>query len=238
MSIQIKRLCVCLLPIVLLSACDDKDSSSSMVNEVVTPPAPVNYSYQLTVTNLTYAQPMSPIAVALHNEEQFWEVGLPSSEALEIMAESGENSDLLAQEYVLSGASGAGMLMPGMSETIDVTLTDTMPTMFSVATMLVNTNDAFTGVNAMDIANLAVGESISLTTSSYDAGTEKNTEQAETIPGPAGGGEGLNAMRDDVDFVAMHPGVVSNEDGLTMSALTFDHRFDNPTLKVVIERTE
>jgi hypothetical protein len=125
-----------------------------------------------------------------------------------------------------------------MSETIKVTLTDTEPMMLSLATMLVNTNDAFSGVNALSLANLAVGESISMTTSSYDAGTEKNSEMMSTIPGPAAGGEGFNEMRDDVDFVAMHAGVVSVDDGLSTSVLTQAHRFDNPTLAVSITRTE
>jgi hypothetical protein len=104
--------------------------------------------------------------------------------------------------------------------------------------MLVNTNDAFSGFNAMDIANLEVGESISLRTGSYDAGTEKNSESMASIPGPAAGGEGYNEARDDVDFVAMHPGVVSMDDGLMSSALTQAHRFDNPTLAITFTRTE
>ena len=104
--------------------------------------------------------------------------------------------------------------------------------------MLVNTNDAFTGVTAKDISNLAVNESISLLTSSYDSGTEKNSELMATIPGPAAGGEGYNEMRDDVDYVAMHPGVVTKDDGLAQSVLTQDHRFDNPTLSITITRVE
>ena len=85
---------------------------------------------------------------------------------------------------------------------------------------------------------MAVGEIYSFNTSSYDAGTENNSELSTTIPGPAAGGEGFNADRDDVNVVAMHPGVVSKDDGLTNSVLSFSHRFDNPTLSVVITRVE
>lgn len=216
-------------------------SNNSNDDVVVTPPPPpppVNYTYEVKVTNLTNAQPMSPVAVVLHNEGQLWQLGESASNALEVMAESGDNSNLLAESVVLASQSGAGILAPGSTETITVTLQDTMPMMMSIATMLVNTNDAFTGLNAMELTNLAVGESISLRSGSYDAGTEKNSELMSSIPGPAGGGEGYNEMRDDVDFVAMHPGVVSMDDGLSTSVLTQAHRFDNPTLSISVTRTE
>lgn len=229
-----------LTAILLLAGCND-DNSTTMIEETPEPPPPmpVTYSYQLVVRNLTYAQPMSPLAVVLHDEGALWTIGEPASIALETLAESGDNTSLLAQEIVLVGQSGAGLLMPGMSETIDISIEDNEPDHISLATMLVNTNDAFTGINAMQLSNLAVGESISVTTSSYDAGTEKNTEWLTTIPGPASGGqgEGFNEMRDDTDKVAMHAGVVSVDDGLTTSVLTQAHKFDNPTLKITISRT-
>jgi hypothetical protein len=167
-----------------------------------------------------------------------------ASVALENLAESGDNSAVLAESIVLSGQGGAGLILPGMSEMVDISYTvsdeNNAPTMLSLATMLVNTNDAFTGINALAVNNLAVGESISLTTSSYDSGTEKNSELMATIPGPAGGGtgEGFNAERNDIDKVAMHSGIVSADDGLMVSALTQAHRFDNPTLAVMVTRTE
>jgi len=229
----------CLSPLLLIASCgSDNDTAVVVTPPVVVTPTPVNYSYQVSITNLTYAQPMSPIAVVLHNEGQLWELGEMASVALENLAESGDNSMVMALDMVLAGQSGADVLMPGATELIDVTLTDTMPMMLSLATMLVNTNDAFTGINAMEITNLAIGESISLRTSSYDAGTEKNSEMMSTIPGPADGGEGYNATRDDVDFISMHAGVVSVDDGLSTSILTQAHRFDNPTLAISITRTE
>lgn len=223
---------------VVLSAILTGCGSDNDITEPVEPPAPVNYEYSIKVVNLTTAQPMSPITVALHNEGKFWEIGLPASNALENLAEGGDNTLLLDDALVLSGVSGEAPLPPGMSETIIISIEDTMPEHISIVSMLVNTNDAFTGITAMNISNLAVNESISLVTSSYDAGTEKNSELMATIPGPAAGGEGYNEMRDDVDFVAMHPGVVTTVDGLTQSVLTQDHRFDNPTLSITITRVE
>jgi len=221
---------------VLLAACGGGSSSSS--DNETPPPQIVTYTYEVSVTNLTNAQPLSPVAVILHNEGNLFELGESASVALETLAESGDNSQVLADSMVLSGASGAGVIMPGMSETISVNITNTLPTKFSTATMLVNTNDAFSGINAMSIENLAVGESISVRTSSYDSGTEKNSELMATIPGPVAGGEGFNAERDDVDFIGMHQGVVSKDDGLMQSVLTEAHRFDNPTLAISITRTQ
>ena len=221
--------------LLLLSACNDSNNDDEVM---VTPPPPIIYSYEISVTNLTQAQPMSPIAVMLHNEGDFWQVGTSASNALEKLAESGDNSELLDNNIILVGKSGAGILPAGMSETIMLDIQDNIPAKLSLATMLVNTNDAFTGINALAIENLAVNESISVFTSSYDAGTEKNSELMATIPGPAAGGEGFNSARDDVDFVAMHAGIVSQDDGLMQSVLTQAHRFDNPSLKVTIKRVK
>jgi hypothetical protein len=238
-----KQLALTALTTLMISACGGSSSSSEMMMPE-TPDPMITNSYQVTVTNLTYSQPMSPVALVLHNDGQLWSVGEMATVALENLAESGDNSAVLAESMVLAGQGGAGLLLPGMSEVIDVSYTftgqDNAPMMLSLATMLVNTNDAFTGINALAVNNLAVGESISITTSSYDSGTEKNSELMATIPGPAGGGtgEGFNAERDDIDKVAMHSGIVSVDDGLTVSALTQAHRFDNPTLAVMVTRTE
>lgn len=223
---------------ILLSACGGNISSVDAPTSAEPTPTPVSYSYEITVTNLTTAQPMSPVAIVLHNEGRFWQLGSQASTALEVLAESGDNTTLLAEANVLSGVSGTGVLISGASETFNITLQHTLPMMLSLATMLVNTNDAFTGVNAMKIEHLDVDESISVQTSSYDAGTEHNSELMGTIPGPAAGGEGFNEIRDDVNFVSMHKGIVSQDDGLAQSVLTQMHRFDNPTLMVTVTRTQ
>ena len=103
--------------------------------------------------------------------------------------------------------------------------------------MLVNTNDAFIGKNSLAINNLEVDESITVYLPVYDAGTEGNNELAGTIPGPADGGEGYNALRADVNIVSRHPGVVTQEEGYDDSILDSSHQFDSPAAKLVIKRT-
>ncbi len=222
----------------LLGACSDDDDDEEMMVEPELTPMPVNVSYEVSVTNLTYGQPMSPIGVALHSEGQLWMVGESASAELEQMAEGGDNSALLALSVVNASASGDAPFGPGATQTVTVTIEDTTDSKLSLVSMLVNTNDAFTGLNAIDLASLAAGDSWTGYAGVYDAGTEANSEMAGTIPGPIDGGTGFDAARDDVDFVAMHPGVVSMDDGLSTSVLTQAHRFDNPAVYITITRTE
>jgi hypothetical protein len=221
----------------LLTACDDDDDNASTST---TTPEQVNASYDITVTNLTNAQPLSPAAVILHQEGNLWTVGEAASSELEQMAEGGDNSALRGLGVVRAEASGAAPIGPGGSETISVSIEDSTDVKLSVATMLVNTNDAFSGLDAWDLGQLATGDSWMTVSGVYDAGTEANTEAAGTIPGPADGsdGAGFNADRNDVNFVAGHPGIVSSDDGLSNSVLTSQHKFDNPAIRIKVTRTE
>ena len=113
-----------------------------------------------------------------------------------------------------------------MSQVLELTVASDQSMMFTVASMLVNTNDAFTGLKQQALSNLAVGEQLTLLGSVYDGGSEANTESAGTIPGPADNGQGYSSVNDDVGFVAMHSGVVSHDDGLSVSVLNQSHRFE------------
>lgn len=236
---------VCAIGLTVTACGNDSPDLNSLIPDTpaATPaptpdPAPVISSYEVTVHNLTNAQPLSPVAVALHSEGSLWTIGEAASEELEYLTEGGDNSFLLGLSSLAATASGTGPIGPGSSETISVSIEDNSEALISVVTMLVNTNDAFSGVNAQSLADLAVGDSWNAYGRVYDSGTEANSEAAGTIPGPADGGAGFDATRDDVDVVAMHPGVVSNEDGLSQSVLTQAHRFDNPAIKITITRTE
>jgi len=223
----------CLL---LLSACGS--DNNSVVEPPPPPPEPAEYSYSVTVTNLTYAQPLSPVAIVLHNDSKMWMTGEASSQALEKLAESGDNSDFISDSNALASNSGEDVVIPGLASTIEVSTTDRNATFFTAATMLVNTNDAFTGLTGVDISTMAIDDVKSWNLNVYDSGTEANSEAMGTIPGPADGGIGFDETRNDVDFVALHSGVVSQDDGLSSSILTQAHRFDNPAIKLSITRTK
>ncbi len=223
-----------------LSACGSDDNENVMTPEPPALPTPVNVSYEITLTNLTHLQPLSPVAVILHQEGSLWGIGESASVELEQMAEGGDNSGLLGLSMVLASESGVAPIPPGGSETISITVQDITDAKLSIASMLVNTNDAFTGLNAWNLDQLEVGQSYRVNAKVYDAGTEANSEALGTIPGPADGSEGAGYLeqRNDVDFVAGHPGVVTADDGLTSSVLNSMHKFDNPALRIVITRSE
>jgi hypothetical protein len=219
-----------------LTVCDDNDVEENEV--VMAAPVATEYSYQVVVTNLTHAQPLSPIAVALHGDSKMWQIGEMASVALEKLAEGGDNKDFLALDTNLAISMSEGPVIPGSSVTLTITTEDVTATYLTVATMLVNTNDAFSGLTGVDISTLAVEQQKSWYLSVYDSGTESNDEAAGTIPGPADGGTGYDAMRNDINVVGYHSGVVSQDDGLSNSVLTQAHRFDNPAVKLTITRTK
>ena len=180
---------------------------------------------------------MSPLAVVLHNENyKVYTLGESASAALENLAEGGDNSVLIDTSTgttdVEQSFSASGLIAPGV--TVDVTV-DSNAGHLSLATMLVNTNDGFIGLNAYDLSLLSKGDEATVELPTYDAGTEVNSETSGTVP--AQGGEGFNADRDDSNgLVRVHAGVVTADDGLSSSALSSIHRFDNPTAKVTIKR--
>ena len=235
-----------LLLVITLSACGS-DSSSSDQNSVPSDETGADDSvqsarYRITVTNITHSQPMSPLAVILHGDgHRAWELGLPASPGLEVLAEGGDPTDFIQMAaddpLVWLTASGADIIAPGGSQELDLNVTGPAEDLYlTAATMLVNSNDAYGGINAAPLSHLAVGQSAILTAKAYDAGTEQNSERPESIPGPAAGGEGYNGARDDLDMVRIHPGVISSDDGLAQSALTGAHRWDNPVFKLVVTR--
>jgi len=188
-------------------------------------------SFRIDLVNLTANQPMSP-PVAATTDHSWWNDGSAASIALEHLAEGGDASALIDGEK--NAVQTSSLLLPGMTASLTLKTDDERP-MLSLATMLVNTNDAFSGLTAEDLSDLHSGEQRILWLPARDAGTEANSESAATIPGPAGGGEGFNADRDDVTgVVTLHPGVVGAEAGASGSALDASHRFDNPVLRVTI----
>lgn len=202
--------------------------------------------YSITVTNLTSGQPFSPLVYSLHYSGfSPFTIGMPATIGLEKIAESGAAEDFISaarsNSNVVIAEHATGLTLPGETKTLSVTLSIDMAKsnqlLFSLVNMLGNTNDAFAGVDGAAIGALAVDQSLTLNAISYDAGTEMNTESAATVPGPASGGEGFNALRDDIaDQITVHPGAVTHDDGKTDSTLTQIHRWDNPVARITITR--
>ena len=211
-----------------LAACSDNNNTD-------TTNAAVTKTYAVKITNLTQNQPMSPPAAILHDSSfSVWNIGTAASSALEMLAEGGSNGALLALQSGKPQFDAGAPLAPGGS--INFTLSsDNNLDRLTIAAMLVNTNDAFTGLNGRELSQLSIGQTMIIETNVYDAGTENNTELAGTMPGPADGGEGFNALNDDItQVVTLHGGVVTSDDGYNDSVLNESHRFDNPAMRISI----
>jgi hypothetical protein len=227
----------------MMSSVAASEMASSAASSMV---SLVSVKYSVTVTNLTAGQPISPVAFALHQPEfSAFKVGMPASLGLEKIAESGDATDYLAavssDAMVMASGKADGGIMPGGNTMVmvDASVDPEMMSHLSLSmlAMLGNTNDGFTGLNAIKLGQLDVGQSMTLDAISYDAGTEWNAETAETVPGPAAGGEGFNAERSDANNqVTMHPGLVTKDDGKADSALTNLQKWDNPVARITITR--
>ena len=217
----------------LMSGCGDNDTEI----ETTSSNEPVLLSYKITVSNLTYGQPMSPIVVAYHDMgTAIYKVGEKATVGLEKLAEGGDNSAFLSelskQSFIAEYQSGTKLIKPSEKDT--VIIESQKAECISVASMFVNTNDGFVGINCVNVSQMKVNDKKVAYLTTYDAGTEANTETKETVAGLEG--EGFNSNRDDKDFISVHAGVITKDDGLLTSGLTQSHKWDNPSAFILIER--
>jgi len=207
-------------------------------------------TYRVTLQNLTEGQALTPPLIATHAYgTHIFTVGEPASAELQAVAENGNNMllhDLLmADSRVLDIAEGAtGPLVPAanpgnteFTDSADVIITgDPSARFLSLASMLICTNDGFTGLNSVRLP--PAGAKIILT-SGYDAGTEMNTEDfADLVPpcqgligvssADAGTGES-NPMLAENGVITYHAGIQGGDD-----LLPDVHGWKNPVAKITI----
>jgi len=210
--------------------------------------------YEVTITNLTSGQPLTPPVVATHRRSlEVFEVGEDASFEVKEIAENGNNGPLLSAlgsnkrvyevlqagmgPLVPAGAPG-GALFPD-SVTFTISAEDGAKYLSFVA-MLVCTNDGFTGVDGMRLPK-KVGQSVITYTAGYDAGTEVNTEDfADIVPpcqgligvssGEPGAGASDPALAEDEDIMH-HPGIQGGAD-----LVPGVHGWADPVAKIVITR--
>ncbi|HEY7867360.1 MAG TPA: spondin domain-containing protein [Psychromonas sp.] len=193
------------------------------------------FIYEVTLLNITQGQIFSPPALMTHAAKmKLWQAGETASLALEKLAEGGDASELSALSGIHQSQISGTPVTPGDSISWTLEIKKGAPFSVSLATMLINTNDGFTGFTDMDLSSLALGDSYQKMLAVYDAGTEMNNEVA--VPGL--GGEGFNASRiGDVNRVYVHAGVLTTHE-LSGSNLLPEHKFDNPAGKLTIKRMQ
>ena len=198
-------------------------------------------TYRVTIKNLTSGQPLSPPVVATHRgEDQLFEVGEPASVGVREIAENGNNAPILAfleanpfgtiSDFESSSVplfpagtpGGTGTPNPpDFPDEVTFTLTvDKHVRHLSVVTMLVCTNDGFTGVNGLELPKKA-GRSVTVRTNGYDAHTEVNDEDlAHIVPpcqliGVSSGEPGMdvsNPAHAEGGVIAHHEGIKGGGD--------------------------
>ena len=190
-------------------------------------------TWRITIENLTTGQPLSPPIWMTHKKKaKLFQVGQMASHAFAPLAEDADTSLLEAGLPKLRGVYKVGVgtaapIGPGATASFEV-MTKRKFNRLSLATMGVNTNDAFTGVNSYRLR----GKSRMIFRQMYDAGTEANTELPGDIPGPCCGMGGVRVAEGDV--IRHHDGILGVTDGIDPAAYNWD--VDKPVMKVTIER--
>jgi hypothetical protein len=196
----------------------------------------VNPTYEVTIENMTPAtvpggsQPFSPpILATLNPRVRTFRVGRYASDELIRIAEEGDYGPLATRldgsRGVHAVVTGTDPILPGGSATFEIAAGHAFDRL-SMALMLVNTNDGFTGVDRLW---LPAGGSVSYYLNAYDAGSEQNTELASDIPGPCCGSHDQGP--DEHLRIRRHPGILGVGD---LDA--GDYGWTDPTAKLTITR--
>jgi hypothetical protein len=169
--------------------------------------------YRVTVANLTPpgSQPLSPPLLVVHSSRaDVWSVGDIASHGVAAIAEDANNavleSALTGFPGVRSATTGAGGPIPsGTSRSYTVETAGRFDRL-SLLTMLVNTNDAFTGLDSLHLRSRPT----TVSSAAYDAGSERNNERTTHIPGPCCNNP---FVRDPEGHpIAMHEGITGRGD--------------------------
>jgi hypothetical protein len=193
--------------------------------------------WQVTIENLTPAgpgapgsQPLSPPLFVVHSgRADVWSVGEIASHPVAAIAEDANNGPAESALGQLRGVrdvfTGAGGPIPSGASRMFMVETGGKFSRLSVVTMLVNTNDAFTGLDSLRLR----GDRIVRSRIAYDAGSEQNNELAAFIPGPCCGNP---FVRDpEGELIRRHPGITGFAD---LDPAVYG--WEGPVAKITIER--
>ena len=207
--------------------------------------------FDVTITNLTNQIYFTPFLVAAHPEgNNLFVTGQPASANLQAMAEGGDISGLEADVNGLGATVVAnpvgGVMGPASSVTFNMNTDGTSNDRLSIVSMLLPTNDAFAGLNAVAIPTEP--GTYTFNVNAYDAGTEANDEILNgggapgapgmpADPGGLAGTGGTGAAGADANTnVHIHRGSLGDTDA-TGGASDLDsrvHRWLNPVIRVTI----
>ena len=206
-------------------------------------------TYEVTVTNITPGQPITPPLLVTHAKDAgFFSTGHEASQQLQQLAENGNAVPLVemleAKNGVFDIVQGTAPLVPandpgetGLNYSETFTINSEGPLRYlSFASMLVCTNDGFAGI---DSVKLPLNQR-TVYAMGFDARTEVNTEDFADLVPPCQGAIGISsddegtgasnpAIAED-GVIIPHPGIMGGED------LTDAHAWNNPAVKIDIVR--
>jgi len=196
-------------------------------------------TYEITITNLTSGQPITPAVFVAHNgRNELFKKGHEASNGIQQLAENGGVGVLAAEvagnpDVAASAVVGAVPLAPGTSASVTLQVVGDVRR-FSLASMLVCTNDGFGGINSKKLPK-DIGDEKAYYAKAYDAGTEVNTELFEDLVPPCDGdlttGVGTsNPALAQGGTIQRHAGIEGVGD------LTEAHDWHGAVIRVTIER--
>ena len=195
--------------------------------------------FEVSVTNLTGGQPLTPFVLATHGGRHgIFRDGRPATPGLQQLSENG-GVPILAAELAHSrrvgtvAVVGAAPFGPGATVMSTVIVADRKERV-SLAGMLVCSNDGFAGIDGVELPE-DVGDSSTFDAVAHDAGTEVNTEQFEDLVPPCSDDEtGTGMSNPDL----AENGVVHHHAGIT-GAGNLDptiHGWTGPVASMTITR--
>lgn len=190
-----------------------------------------SFTYEITVENLTKTQPLSPPLAVIHKANKaVWKKGHIASHGVAAIAEDANNSILesalpRARGFLSAETVAQAPILPGESAFFEVT-TKGRYNRLSLLAMLVKTNDAFSGLNAISLHR--VKDKRVFKRMAFDAGSEENNQLATHIPGL--GNPMVRAPEGDV--IRKHPGIKDGVGDLTVAS----EGLSGPVIKVTVKR--
>ncbi len=199
-------------------------------------------TYRVTLENLTSGQPFTPPLAAVHRKPvRIFEMGEPASHMIQELSENGNLDPLLmalegndhVKDVVVTFGPTAPPVLPG--ESVDFEIAGEQGAKyFSVVSMLVCTNDGFTGTAGRRLPQ-EVGDIATMYAGGYDAGTEINTEAFVNLVPPCSGfvtGTGMS------DPALAENGVVHHHQGIQGIAdlVPGIHGWSGAVARIEIER--
>ncbi len=186
-------------------------------------------TFEITVENLTYGQPFTPPLTVTHRSAVgLFDLGEAASEGVQQIAENGNLGPALAAlqgakhiaDLIVAVAGDPPPVMPGQSVTFQLD-TERGARRLSFVSMLICTNDGFTGINGLKLP-AEVGQTAHADLYAYDAGTEINTESFDDlvppcpvltgVPSTSPGSGMSNPALAEGGVVEYHPGVMGSAD--------------------------